>query len=296
LIFEPDGLQPADLAPVLKGIVSRATGRVEARGEIGWEGSESRVGLDLELRDLSITTPWGRLEQLNATLRLEGPPGLSSPPGQRLRFGRAVLGVDLSDGRAEYQLQPDGTLDLQAAEWGFAGGVVRTHGKLDLAAEEQSLVLEVEGVDLAQLLAFVNLDGLSGSGEIRGQIPVARRGPAIEIRDARLEATEAGGVLRYRPGVGAQGLTGAGLELLMGALDDFHYERLQLVVNGDALGEVMLALALYGSNPEFKGGRPVDYNLSVTARLADLVRTGAAAYRLPEAIEERVGELSGQAD
>jgi hypothetical protein len=146
-------------------------------------------------------------------------------------------------------------------------------------------------VDLAQLLAIVNLDGLSGSGEIRGRIPIARRGPAIEIRDARLEATEAGGVVRYRPATGAEGLAGSGLEVLLGALHDLHYERLQLDVNGEALGEVVLVLALHGSNPEFEGGRPVQYNLTVTSHLADLVRTGAAAYKLPEKIQERIGEL-----
>jgi hypothetical protein len=291
LAFEPGGLQPADLVPALKGIVSRAAGTVEARGAIRWGGSESRGGLDLALRDLSASTPFGEVEQVNAALHLDGPPGLSSPPGQPLSFRRAALGVHLSDGRAEVQLHPDGTLDLQMAEWGFAGGRVRTQGKLDLGAEEQSLVLEVEGVDLAQLLAIVNLDGLSGSGEIRGRIPIARRGPAIEIRDARLEATEAGGVVRYRPATGAEGLAGSGLEVLLGALHDLHYERLQLDVNGEALGEVVLVLALHGSNPEFEGGRPVQYNLSVTSRLADLVKTGAAAYKLPEKIQERIGEL-----
>jgi hypothetical protein len=291
LAFEPGGLQPADLVPALKGIVSHAAGTVEARGAIRWEGSESRGGLDLALRDLSASTPFGEVEQVNAALHLDGPPGLSSPPGQLLSFRRAALGVHLSDGRAEYQLHPDGKLDLKMAEWGFAGGRVRTRGKLDLGAEEQSLVLEVEGVDLAQLLAIVNLDGLSGSGEIRGRIPISRRGAAIELRDARLEATEAGGVVRYRPATGAEGLAGSGLEVLLGALHDLHYERLQLDVNGDALGEVVVVLALHGSNPEFEGGRPVQYNLTVTSHLADLVRTGAAAYKLPEKIQERIGEL-----
>jgi hypothetical protein len=293
LAFEPEGLQPADLVPALKGIVSRAAGTVEARGAIRWEGSESRGGLDLALLDLSASTPFGEVEQVGAALHLDGPPGLSSPPGQRLSFGRAALGVHLSDGRAEYQLQPDGTLDLQAAEWGFAGGRIRTQGKLDPGAEEQSLVFEVEGVDLAQLLAVVDLDGLSGSGEIRGRIPIARRGPVIEIRDARLEATEVGGVVRYRPGGSARGIASVGgdTQTVMEILDDFHYERLQLDVNGDAFGEVVVALKLYGANPAFQGGQLVDYNLKVEAHLADLVRTGAAAYKLPEKIQERIGEL-----
>jgi hypothetical protein len=106
LAFEPGGLQPADLVPALKGIVSRAAGTVEARGAIRWGGSESRGGLDLALRDLSASTPFGEVEQVNAALHLDGPPGLSSPPGQPLSFRRAALGVHLSDGRAEVQLHP----------------------------------------------------------------------------------------------------------------------------------------------------------------------------------------------
>ena len=45
---------------------------------------------------------------------------------------------------------------------------------------------------------------------------------------------------------------------------------------------------LVGVNPQFQEGRPLHYTLSIESRLADLLRQGVAAYRMPKQIEERL--------
>jgi hypothetical protein len=50
-----------------------------------------------------------------------------------------------------------------------------------------------------------------------------------------------------------------------------------------------------GVNPEFQGGRPLHYNLSVESRLADLLRKGAAVYQIPQEIEKRLERFGQQA-
>jgi hypothetical protein len=47
-----------------------------------------------------------------------------------------------------------------------------------------------------------------------------------------------------------------------------------------------------GANPEFQDGRPVELNLNLEARLADLVRDATAAYRVPDVVEERLRAFS----
>ena len=62
-------------------------------------------------------------------------------------------------------------------------------------------------------------------------------------------------------------------------------------MDGDTRGEVEVAVHLGGSNPNYQGGRRVEFNLNVEARLADLLRAGLAAYRVPEVIEKRLEEF-----
>ena len=46
---------------------------------------------------------------------------------------------------------------------------MRTAGSIDPKATQQAFVLEAEDLDLAQLLALVDLEGLSGEGTARRQ-------------------------------------------------------------------------------------------------------------------------------
>ena len=81
---------------------------------------------------------------------------------------------------------------------------------------------------------------------------------------------------------------GYGIEQLLGALDDFHYDALEIRVDGDTRGEVEVVIHLGGFNPNFQRGRRVELNLNVEARLADLVRAGLFAYRVPEVILKKL--------
>ena len=102
-----------------------------------------------------------------------------------------------------------------------------------------------------------------------------------------------GGRIRYRSASAAEALAsqGYGIEQLLGALDDFHYDVLEIIVDGDTRGEVEVAVHLGGFNPNFQRGRRVEFNLNVEARLADLLRAGLVAYRVPEVILKKLEEF-----
>jgi hypothetical protein len=202
-------------------------------------------------------------------------------------------GFQLTDGLIEFQLLPDGLLDVREAEWQWAGGVLRTEGRFDPMADSQQFVLEVEGVELEELLALVDLEGLEGSGTLEGEIPIFRSGEVVEIRDAELRGGPEGGTIRYRPDptVSALATREQGMDLLFGALEDFRYDALRLTVDGDARGDVSLSVHLGGSNPNFKGGRRVEPTVNVEARLADVLSSSLFAYRLPEVVVKKLEEF-----
>jgi hypothetical protein len=293
--FAPDGLQPAALSPLLGRSIESASGGVEALGAIAWGGGEAlRGGVDVALRDLSVSSDEGGFERLNAALRVTGPWPLATPPDQLVSMARVDFGLELTNGLVDFQIRPGGVLDIASAEWSFAGGKIRTRGATDLTAETQALTLKLEDVDLSKLLVLVDLEGLSGSGLLEGKIPVVRHGSTLEIRNGRLSSTQEGGWIRYHaaPGLAAAVGRQAGFDVTLAALENFHYDELIATVNGDTAGPVQVSVRLVGKNPERFRDRPVDFTLNLESHLVDLLRKATAVYRIPEEIEKRLQEIS----
>jgi len=289
LRFEPGGVQPDALSPVLAGLVSEFTGQVIAAGSLRWGGEEGlRGGLDVALRDVSGVAGPARLRGLHGTVRVEGPPP-HTPPEQQLFVGLVDVGLPLEQVLVTWSLRRDGRVELDATA-GFAGGRVHASGVVDPTAETQRLVLDAEDVDLAELLERVNLAGLTGEGRLAGRIPLVRRGDTLAIDQGVLRAQEPG-VLRYGGGVLPAGQ--AGVQILRRALQNLHYEKLEIRVDGTTTGSADVTIHLVGANPDYQEGRPVDYTLNLDARLADLVRTAVGAYQVPQRIQERLEKVAG---
>jgi hypothetical protein len=294
VLFAKDGLQPAQLFPELGGRVSAVSGTLEAAGSARFSGGRSQLVIDLAARDLGFETPLAQVEGVNGTLRVEGPDPISTPPKQLVSIGRIGFGLDLTNGLVAGQLRPDGVIAIDKAEWQTLGGRVHTAGSLDPKARHQPLLLEADGLDLAKVLALVDLEGLSGEGRLDGRIPIDRSAEAIEIRGGVIRARP-GARIRYQPAPGVASLehSAAGFDLLLGAFENLECEKLAVELDGDANGPMKVVLKVVGANPEFQGGRPIHYNLSIESRLADLLQKGTAAYRVPQEIEKRL-EKFGQ--
>jgi hypothetical protein len=297
--FEPEGFQPGHLLPALAEWIHSASGTLDAKGSAAWQGERITGGLELALKDWNFESPVARFKGVNAAVQVDGPWPLSLPAGQNLWMERVDFGLELSNGHIRYGLEPDGALDIERAEWEFAGGRIHTAGRFDPTAEEQKLVLEVEDVDLAQLLALVPLEGLSGEGRIGGRLPLVRRGDVLEIRNARLSGDAAGGWIRYATAGGTTVLAfpaQLGVEVTLAVLDNLRWESLELSMNGDTQGIVEIGLHVRGRNPEYQSGRSVEFNLNVESELADLLRKEAASYRIPAEIERRLAEIAAGGD
>jgi hypothetical protein len=302
LVFAPGGLQPATLlpaaAPLLAGFgVARVAGRVEARGTLDVAAGEPELRVELALRELGFESDLLRVSGVAGAIALRAPP-LRTAEGQLLSVAVLDPGVPLRDGLLEFQLLPGGVLEIRRAGWKWAGGELRADDlRLALAAEETEARLVARGLDLAALLDLVALEGLAGSGRLEGELPLVRSEGRIRVEGGVLRGTAEGGTLRYRPSEAARALAASrpdDLGVALAAFSDFRYERLEARLDGDLDGELRVALHVRGANPGFEGGRPIELNLGLEARLADLVRAGMETYRVPEAVEERLRAFSGK--
>jgi len=302
LTFEPKGLQPQTLVPALETMLDRSTlskmsGQIAARGKLELKAGAPALRLDVILRDVGFESRFARVSGAAGTLALRGP-RWQTPEGQKLQVAKLDIGVPLTDGALEFRLRPQGALDVRQTTWQFAGGELSSNDVvLELGAPRTELRMLASGLELGALLALVSLDGIDGSGLIDGELPLVREGGTTRVENAVLRARPEGGKIQYRPTAAIAQYAASrpnDLGLAITALSDFHYEKLEANVDGDLGGELHVELHLRGANPALQDGHPVELNLSLDAEVADVVRSGRAAYGVPKAIEERLRKLQGE--
>jgi len=268
LSFTGPDRQLAALAPAARGLLRVSEGEVEADGAFEWspEGlvSEGRV----RLRDFGGKTSGGSMTGLNADARFRSLAPPVTAGLQRAAVAALDLGpVRLADGRIAFEVTPDGRAIVERATWAWADGevgVARAQLRLDDGAV--AAPLEIASVDLAQVFALLNIEGLSGEGRVSGAFPVRIEGGEVRIDDGRL-ASEAPGVLRYTGprAPGALGVSAEQSDLLFGALSNFHYTSIDMTLNGAVSDALQVRLTLNGANPDFLQGYPFKIALNTRA-------------------------------
>ncbi len=185
-----------------------------------------------------------------------------------------------------------GVLDLQQATAGFLGGRLRVApGTIDLAGESSQIPIDVYEVSLARLLQVYPTEGFEGTGELSGRIPVMVRETGIEVERGQISAIAPGGLLKF-PAERLQAMLGSSqtMNLVVEALQNFHYSVLKSTIDYDEKGKLVLDLKLEGENPEVRGGQPVVLNISLEEDIPALLTSLQLSGRVNEAVTERVRE------
>ncbi len=289
LSFAPGLLQPSDLAPQLAEL-QRVTGDVALQAAGAYGAGQLRSRGTLQVRDLGLTRADIKLEDLDLDLALDSlwPP--RSPPGQRLTIGKLESALPVENIEARFRLLPGVPAKAEIADLSFSMAGSRFQVRqalLDPAGARHDLRLELASLDLQRLLGEVAVEGLSGSGQLRGVLPVSMQGQTVVIRDGSLESTGPGILSYRREGRGpalpagvpveaegeedALALLQDPVELTMRALENFHYDRLAIRVDKQAGGEAALKVQLEGKNPDLLDGYPFNLNINLTGDLTPVL-------------------------
>lgn len=297
LVFAADGLQPTALLPLAEGL-SEVAGRLQGEARVAWgdrglDGTARLLGEGLDL-----TYGDTRVEGLAFDLALDGlqPPRSATP--QRLTARRIEAGLPpLTDVEAAVALggspAGDPELLLRSASAGFAGGRLRlVDGSLDPAAGRYAARLEIEEVELEPLLALLGMEELRGRGRVSGSLPVELRGGAIAIREGLVSGQEEG-VIAFRSPEARDALAAGGeaVSLMFDALEDFHYEVLEIGLNKAFAGETQVRLRLLGANPEVLDGHPFDLNINLETDAAPLLAALAEGRRIQRGVMDELWRL-----
>lgn len=223
-----------------------ARGNMQARAaSLGWERAR------LEGVDFSL--------QLDALQFLRGRFALSAQSGQ------LATGTALADLKINLAMEAP-KLNVQELQIKLLGGSLHAGSvAVDWPPIGQTLPVDIRHIDLGQLLALFKLNGLSGSGQLSGMLPLTYREGGVEINDGRFDSLGAG-TIKYAPDAAVP--SNIGLQVLR----NLHFQKLGMQVWYARSGAYRAQIRLDGNNPDFYSGYPVRFGLNINGALPGLFR------------------------
>lgn len=193
------------------------------------------------------------------------------------------LGADLTPDLRRQRVQVD-NLRMNA----FGGNIVADSFSFDSAADSNNLLLRADSIELEELLTVQDFADIELSGSISAELPVSIAGASVTIVGGKLTGEPPGGVIRYLPGLEADGDTVSGIALATRALSNFEYESLESQVDYTATGNLKLKMRLQGRNPDLDEGRPVVLNLGLENNVPSMLKSLQAARAVEEILERKI--------
>lgn len=285
LLFSETGLQPQEIIPSLKGVITNIVGSAEAEGRIAWRSGKLHSSATVQLDDIGLSTVVARIDQVSGSIEFSGLVPPMTAPAQSISVGSINAGFQLNDGTVGFAINGNGSVQIERAVWPFAGGaILLSSGLIEPGAAEQELVLDVEEVDLSSLFGLLNLDGVSGTGTVSGRVPVTIRDGSPVITGAQLTTSGPGQLAYVGKGTGA--IQEGQSALLFQALENFQYTGLTLSLDGNAQDRLNVKLNLAGANPELYDGYPFVININTEASFAELLRSATLGANAIDIIRE----------
>jgi hypothetical protein len=318
--FEPNMLQPADIAPFLSSFGTRIRGYVDFTGRFSWTKDGMVSEGRLVLPGIDLQSPFGAVRQLKTELAFTSLMPLGLRPAQTVTADRIDVAVPLEQVSATFTYTPE-ALRLEAATAVVAQG----RATLDpmtysfAAGATSSGTLRLQNVNAQTLIEVAGLtDRMSLQARIDGTVPFTLGLEGARFANGRIAANAPGRLSIKREALTTSVGTGAGGQVPPNAVQDFAYqalehlafERLEGVVNSQPMGRLGLLLHVIGQNdpPQvaetrvgvidlLRGrafdkplplpkGTPIDLTLDTSVNLDELLasylnRSGAPAATAP---------------
>lgn len=210
-----------------------------------------------------------------------------------VKLQRAKTGVDITEIKTDYQFQLKASkqqvsLKNLTAET-LQGKVAVEPVSFDPAKPEFETSVTVERIDLGEVLSLEQQEGLTGEGKLSGSFPVAFKNGELTIEDGGLFSLDPGGKILFAPTptVRAYAATNVGLKMALEALENFHFDTLDIKLNYSKDGTAHLNTRLKGNNPDWNNGHPVDFTINIEENIPKLLQALQFTEKLTKSIEKR---------
>lgn len=298
--------QPEELTPLTLGVIADVNGTVSGEGHIRWtpggvtsDGTFRTAGTDL-------AAAFGPVTGVTGEIRFTDLLNLESAPGQMATVKSINPGVAVTDGAIRYQLLSGARINIERADWPFAGGTLALEPTLlDFdVAQQRRLTFRVTAVDAGQFLQQFDFKNLNASGTFDGMLPMIFDQTGGRIENGQLKVRAGGGTIAYLGELSEKDL-GTWGNIAFQALRSLRYRDLDIIMNGPLAGEVITEVHFAGISQGVGAKRnflldrlqklPFVFNLRIKAPFRSLIDSAQSFYdprrlierNLPALIEEQ---------
>ncbi len=161
------------------------------------------------------------------------------------------------------QMTPE-SIDLQDFDAEFFGGHLSAD-RIQLSPQGLSHTqIKLTGIDLGQVLDYIDVGGLQGSGDIEISLPIGSQGSSLYVQNGVFRANGPG-ILKYSGSISAASAENIGLS----ALENFYFTELDGTIDYNPDGSYRLKIHLAGSNPDLYNGYPISLKLNIGGMLPE---------------------------
>jgi hypothetical protein len=248
--------------PMAKGVTFN--GEFALNGDLTFDGTgiKSSLNANLNNANLMLKEKGAAMEGIQTSLFLTDLFQIHSAPKQEFNFDKASLGgLNIHDGKIEFQIEPAGSLLIEKSGFGWCDGNVYTQAmRISPKIKDYNLILYCDRLKLAMILEQFGAVNAKGNGTVNGRLPIRIKNGKIRFKDGFLFSTPGdGGTIRL---TGTEILTAgiptntpqyAQIELAREALKDYNYDwaKLNLMTEGE---NVLMRLQFDG-----KPARPLPF-------------------------------------
>lgn len=186
-------------------------------------------------------------------------------------------GVDVAEVKFELNLQNPDTFSLDNLQAEVFDGQISLDRLRFSGNSIEKTTVALDNINLGRLLAFADVDGLSGTGNLQISLPLESDQSGAHIEDGTFHSMGPG-LLAYKQEGVASGNIG------LQALENFHYQDLSGTINYQSAGAYMINLRLEGENPDLYGGHPIVFNLNLGGSLPDVFEAMFITGNFEEAV------------
>jgi hypothetical protein len=278
--------------------VDVTAGRVMAEADVDWSAQDAGFAYEAAAQ-VSADALAGRYADIGfvgASTRLDMESGSATQAAvQPARFEIALVDVGFPIENISGTAAPDieaSAVAVSQLSMSLLGGTLSADPfRYDPAAESNALMLRANGIQLPLMAALADLEAVTISGSVSGEIPVTILGNTVIIDGGHLENDPPGGVLRYRGGA-ADGIVddSSQLGIVTRMLRNFEFDSLTSAVNYSQAGDLVLNMRLEGMNPDVDPTQPVILNLNIENNVPQLLRSLQATRSIEDVLEERLSK------
>ncbi|MDP5104388.1 MAG: YdbH domain-containing protein, partial [Erythrobacter sp.] len=260
-------LQPEDLSELTKGVIAFADGSVIGTGRANWTADTITSSGQFSSDGIDFAAAFGPVRGLKGTVAFTDLLNLTTAPDQTVTIAAINPGVEVLDGKVQFEVKDGTLLSLEDARFPFMGGELQMRPlTMDFSQpEERRYVFEITGLDAATFVAQMELTNLGATGVFDGTVPIVfDKDGNGRIEGGLLLSRAGGGNVAYIGELTYEDLGAMG-NYAFSALRSLDYTQMSVGLNGNLAGEII-------TNFDFDGvrqGAGTSQNF-VTRRLAKL--------------------------